>query len=241
MRIKCDYCGSFIDDTAEKCPFCGGVNSHLARSGAGIPKTIEALIEFAKAHNLPLEKMHYHLGENYTGPKAIGIYQDEETRNFVVYKNKADGSRAVRYEGKDEAYAVNEIYQKMKTDMISQKEQNPNAGKKPSGNSKGGLSNILFYIMIAIVIIVILGGKSWLSSCLSSSSSSSHQTNPSGYYRDYDDDDDDSGWFDSNDDDSWWNSNDNDNSWNDSDWNNSDWNWGSDNWNSGGSDWNSNW
>ncbi|MBR4169028.1 MAG: hypothetical protein IKR47_04820, partial [Lachnospiraceae bacterium] len=91
MKIKCEYCGSFIDDTDEKCQFCGAVNSHLVRKATGIPETIEELIAFAKEHNLPLKEMRYFLNENYTGPKAIGIYKDEETENFIVYKNKTDG------------------------------------------------------------------------------------------------------------------------------------------------------
>ena len=32
MKLKCNYCGSFIKDTDEKCPNCGAVNEHLMRS-----------------------------------------------------------------------------------------------------------------------------------------------------------------------------------------------------------------
>ena len=49
-------------------------------------------------------------------PKAFGIYKDSDG-NFVVYKNKGDGTRAERYRGKDEAYAVNEIYQKLRSEI----------------------------------------------------------------------------------------------------------------------------
>ena len=37
MKLKCNYCGSFIKDTDEKCPNCGAVNEHLMRSADGIP------------------------------------------------------------------------------------------------------------------------------------------------------------------------------------------------------------
>ena len=40
---------------------------------------------------------------------------------FIVYKNKADGTRAVRYKGTDEAYAVNELYLKLKDEILNQK------------------------------------------------------------------------------------------------------------------------
>ena len=244
MKIKCEYCGSFISDTDEKCEFCGATNAHLVRKATGIPETIEQLKAFAKQHNLPLEKMRYFLGENYTGAKAIGIYYDEEKENFIVYKNKADGTRAVRYEGKDEAYAVNEVYQKMKSDMNNQKVSSGNRPKNstPSSNGSGGggMVKIILYIMIAIVILVILFGRSCGRSCGPSTSSPGTVYAP-GYY---DSSDDDSSWWGDSDNSgsSWWNSDNNSgSSWNDN-WNSSDWNWDSSNsWNSGGSNWNSNW
>lgn len=119
MRQKCEYCGNWIDDTDAVCPHCNGPNAHMVVSGEGVPKTIEELQEFCKRHNLPLQQMRFFIGENYTKPKAFGIYRDG--LDVVVYKNKADGSRAVRYRGKDEAYAVNEIYQKMKSEIALQR------------------------------------------------------------------------------------------------------------------------
>ncbi len=32
---------------------------------------------------------------------------------MIVYKNKADGSRSIRYRGPDEAYAVRALYEKL--------------------------------------------------------------------------------------------------------------------------------
>ncbi len=124
MKTKCSFCGSFISDTDEICPNCGAVNENLMRSADGIPKTIEELKAFSDKHNLPLKDMRFFLGENFKEPKAFGIYKDDDG-NFVVYKNKADGSRAVRYQGKDEAYAVNEIYQKMRSEIRMRKQQKP--------------------------------------------------------------------------------------------------------------------
>lgn len=115
-QVKCEYCGQLIDASAEVCPYCGAPNEHMARGGTGIPQTIEELKAFAAAHNLPLQKMRFFIGEDYKGAKAFGIYKDEDGR-FVVYKNKADGTRAVRYRGGDEAYAVNEIYQKLRSEV----------------------------------------------------------------------------------------------------------------------------
>ena len=57
---------------------------------------------------------------DYPGAKAYGIFKDKNG-DFVVYKNKADGSRAVRYRGPDEAYAVNELFQKLKDEASGQR------------------------------------------------------------------------------------------------------------------------
>lgn len=248
MRIKCEYCESFIDDTDEKCPYCGATNKSLARSGKGIPKTIEELKAFADEHNLPLTEMHYYLGENYKGPRAIGIYKDEDSGNYIVYKNKSDGSRAVRYEGKDEAYAVNEVYQKMHTDVMNQKARNIAASSSSSSSSPfssssspsgGGFKKILMYILIAIVVLTILGGGCGACILDSGNSGGSYSSPSSGYSQDYDygssgSDSGSSWWDDDDDNDSWWNS---DDSWDSSDW---DWDSGS-SWDSGGSDWDSDW
>ena len=120
MKVKCEYCDNFIDDTEEVCPLCGAPNEHMVRSGIGVPKTIEELRAFAESKNLPLRQMRFFLGEDIREPRAFGIYKDEGG-NCIVYKNKSDGSRVVRYRGEDEAYAVNELYQKMRTEVTEQK------------------------------------------------------------------------------------------------------------------------
>jgi hypothetical protein len=136
MKLKCQYCDHYITDTDERCPNCGAPNPSLKRNAVKIPQTIEELQAFAQQHNLPLEKMHFHLGEDYKEPKAFGIYKDDKG-NFVVYKNKADGTRAVRYEGKDEAYAVNEIYQKMKAEIIEERQYSADHPVHKSGSGSG--------------------------------------------------------------------------------------------------------
>lgn len=121
MKIKCDWCGSWINDFDQVCPNCGGVNNNYNRHANGVPQTIEELKAWAKEMNLPLQDMRTFIGEDYKGAKAFGIYKDETDGTFVVYKNKEDGTRAVRYKGTDEAYAVNELYQKMKERVAVQK------------------------------------------------------------------------------------------------------------------------
>ncbi len=126
MKIKCDYCGNTYEDTAKQCPGCGAPNpSHQNTSN---PKTIEELKKWYSDRNLPApEVTRFFIGVDYKEPKAFGIFKDANG-DFVVYKNKADGSRAIRYRGKDEEYAVNELLQRLKDEIVHQKNLNSNSG-----------------------------------------------------------------------------------------------------------------
>ncbi len=110
----CDHCGKPIPDDASVCPHCGETISEDIRL-TRIPETIGELQEFCAAHKMPLDAMRFFIGEDFRGARAFGIYKDENG-NCVVYKNKSDGSRAVRYEGPDEKRAVREIYEKLKSE-----------------------------------------------------------------------------------------------------------------------------
>lgn len=108
MKIKCDWCGSWINDFDQVCPNCGGVNNNYNRHANGVPQTIEEL----------------------------------------------------------KAYAVNELYQKMKERVAVQKaHQQPKTAKPAPGASAAAqqrqsgknLSKALFPIgLITIVAIIIL-------------------------------------------------------------------------------------
>ncbi len=159
MEIKCAYCGNFIEESDEKCPYCGAANEGIKRTAGGTPHTIEELKAFALEKNIPLDKFCFYIGENYKGPKAFGIYKDENTGKFVVYKNKSDGSRAIRYEGNDEAYAVNEIYQKLKEQVTDYKNFRLQKGKSanaPSNNHNQGKGSSPFPTLIKIGGVILL-------------------------------------------------------------------------------------
>ena len=76
MKIKCEYCESFIDDTETSCPNCGATNENMKRVANGVPTTIEELKDYCVEHNLPISMMRFYIGENYKLPKAYGIYKD---------------------------------------------------------------------------------------------------------------------------------------------------------------------
>lgn len=156
MKISCEYCGQMIPETEQTCPHCGAVNGRVKRAAYGVPTTIEELRAYCRNHNLPLADMRVFLGEDYRGAKAFGIYRDEATGNFVVYKNKADGTRAVRYEGNDEAYAVNELYLKIKERVAEQKRHLPSKGQGNPGRAGGRFVKSIFGQVIVSIIVSII-------------------------------------------------------------------------------------
>ena len=164
MKIKCDYCDNTYEDTLPKCPYCEAPNpSH--KHVKGTPKTIAELQQWYRDRNLPPYSVtRFFIGEDHQGPQAFGIFRDEQSGEFVVYKNKADGSRAVRYRGTDEEYAVNELYQKLKDEIVHQK---ANQGKRSSNtsNRRRGSSDwsnrvglIIFIIVLAAYLLMSKAG-----------------------------------------------------------------------------------
>ncbi|MBO4310125.1 MAG: hypothetical protein J5856_03545 [Lachnospiraceae bacterium] len=122
MKISCRYCSSMFEDTLEKCPTCGAPNALVKRSVADQPLTIEEFKKWYASKGLPpSEVTRFFIGRDYREPKAFGIYRDENTDKFIVYKNMADGTRNIRYEGTDEAYAVNELFNRLKQEILEQK------------------------------------------------------------------------------------------------------------------------
>ena len=124
----CDRCGKPIPDDAALCPHCGAEQREDIRLNK-IPETIDELRAFCDARRMPLERMRFFIGEDYRGARAFGIYKDADG-DCVVYKNKADGSRAVRYKGPDEKRAVRELYEKLKAETELRRENSPSGASR---------------------------------------------------------------------------------------------------------------
>ena len=253
MKIKCEYCNNYIDESEEKCPSCGAPNKDFKRNAIGVPTTIEELKQWYSEHNLPsYETTRFFIGINYEQPRAFGIYKDSNTGKFIVYKNKDTGERAIRYEGKDEKYAVNELYMKLKDEISNQKNRNYSTRKKMSRIDEF----ILFFSIGLIFLVIIMNMFSpdrgyyninnreyyyvngdWYvydNSNWKPTSKPSYSGSLDDYYDGYD--------YESSDD----YTDIKDSSVYDDDWDSSDWDsdssWdSSDSWDSGGSDWSSDW
>ena len=160
MKIRCEYCNNYMDEQDQICPSCGAPNKDFKRVGNQVPTTIKELEEWYQAHNLPAyEVTRFFIGIDYKEPKAFGIYKDEKTGKFIVYKNKDTGERKVRYEGKDERYAVNELYMKLKEEILNQKSLNEGR-RNSNGNSFAASmskSLIKYLIIFAIPMILFFG------------------------------------------------------------------------------------
>ena len=112
---KCIICSADVISCEKTCPHCGAVNENFVSGSSPSfiwPKTIDELKEYCAQLKLPLTRLRFFIGENYQAPKAYGIYKAADDR-FIVYKNKSDNTRSIRYDGPDEAYAVRELLAKL--------------------------------------------------------------------------------------------------------------------------------
>ena len=265
MKVKCDYCGAMVDEDRTSCPQCGGKLNGVNRMASGEPRTIEDLQQWYQAHQLPPEEVtRFFIGKDVREAKAFGIYRDDNG-DFVVYKNKADGTRAVRYQGSDEAYAVNELYQRLRSEIADQKyrakpqesdsefnfrplykddaypdyseldEEEKRYQHRNSGSNGSGGNSSGGGKFLLLVLFWLITFALAMGATNGGSTGHHSGGGNSGYYYEYDDDDDDSGLRWNNHNDSRTNSN-NDSNWWDSGSSDDSWDWDSDSsWDSGDS------
>ena len=247
---KCPYCGATVRSDQAFCPNCGSENPHFTEDTARViinPTTIEELKEYCAERNMPLLRMRFFIGEDYYGPRAFGIFKDS-TGKVTVYKNKADGSRAVRYSGPDEKHAVREILQKLLEECRARginpdqslNQRYANSGYRPSSyaqntaqrgssssrsaSSKAGsfLKLIILVIVLLVVANIFIRGCTY---CVMGGVPGYLFSSGDGYDNSWDSGGSGSYWSWDSDDDY------------DSDYGSNSW----DSWDSGGSDWGSDW
>ena len=117
-----------------------------------VPATIEQLRAFCDYHGMPLRQMRFFVGEDFREARAFGIYRDGD--EFIVYKNKSDGSRAVRYHGPDEAYAVGELYAKL-LDECHSRDLWPDGKPQGAARRRKGSKAVLIVVILAVMAIAV--------------------------------------------------------------------------------------
>ncbi|MBR3136954.1 MAG: hypothetical protein IKG32_08095 [Clostridia bacterium] len=164
----CAYCGGTLRSDQKFCTNCGASNPNYVEDTPRRifhPKTIAELKEYCAERGMPLLRMRFFIGEDYREPRAFGIYQDGD--RFVVYKNKDNGNRAVRYDGPDEAYAVNELFQKLLSEchnrgIYPDGRPTPSASRSdPQSQMSNGQAlrkGCGLLILITLIISVLAGG-----------------------------------------------------------------------------------
>ena len=83
----------------------------------GPVKTVDELINRIEAEHMPIYQMRFFINEDRKEPRCFGIYFDHSINRWIVYKNKADGSRAIRIQTCDEAAAAQEIWLKILSEI----------------------------------------------------------------------------------------------------------------------------
>lgn len=113
--------------------------------------SVQELIE--RTRGMPLERMRFFINEDRQEPRCFGIYHDDEADRWVVYKNKDDGSRAVRYSGPDEGYAANELWMKLQSeiDIRRKKQKTPQQVRREKR-----INTVLICLLVALVIVYII-------------------------------------------------------------------------------------
>ena len=260
---KCPYCGSSVTRSDEICPSCGAPNMYYvsgSEGGARRPRTIEELQDFCASKGMPLEKMRFFIGTNEPSPKCFRIYREGD--RFIVYKNKADGSRSVRYEGPDEAFAVKELYEKLLEEHRLRRSGGTKS-RKASSYTSSDESRKNRRIIIGLVVLIIVTLLSNRLGKLNHRKDGYYRSGDGLYYRygtswyrdtgfdewisvfDFPEDDYGSYYVGSDYDDSWGGSDFTDSStWDDlhtSDDSDSDWDYDYDDWDFGDTDWDSDW
>ena len=96
MEIKCEYCGSIIKETDEKCPYCGATNQAVKRTADHTPKTIEELQQWYQARNLPpYEVTRFFIGITHS-PKPLVFTGKVRMSLSIRTRQTASGRSAIR-------------------------------------------------------------------------------------------------------------------------------------------------
>lgn len=108
--------------------------------------------DFVKKHNLPLEKMRFALERKYD-KRWFYLYYDPTLDEWIVAKNKDDGTTAVRYRGPSEATACQILFDKMEDEARKRGYLGGYSTANPKSRKKGlDAPTIIMWVTIVLVI-----------------------------------------------------------------------------------------
>ena len=88
-------------------------------------------------NNITLEDKRFFIGTDCHEPCCFGVYQDENSGEWVAYKNKSNGERIERYRGPEEALACQLLWDKLE-DEIDMRLRKYGGSLGPDGSSPYG-------------------------------------------------------------------------------------------------------
>lgn len=119
--------------------------------------SLTELEDFFRTKKIPEEKIRFFVNQNLNEPRCFGIYQDVDSGDFIVYKNKDDGTRFIRYQGSDEKEAVSIFFDKLKEEMAKRDTQGLYKSTITTVKEEAAKKRKITAIIIAIVISVVIG------------------------------------------------------------------------------------
>ena len=150
-RIKCPYCGGDHSAERSRCPWCGTPNWKVKQYK---PRRISGLRRYCGRKGINLSRLRIYLNEDSRRRHARGIYRDG--REFVVYRNHADGSRTESYRGLDEARAVRLLYEKLCRARFAWEEQEDGSDDNTERWERLKRVAIMVLVVLAVLALAIL-------------------------------------------------------------------------------------
>ncbi len=141
MTTICKNCGSRCDSGI--CKTCG------------TPQTITALRNWVVENNAGMIPHNLVIGEESVDPFVCGLYVDESTRDFVVYRTNECGFSRLLYQGQDEATAVYSLFSKLRDDMSRRAMLIYNSGIQ-SDNISVVICAVVFILSIVGIAVLLL-------------------------------------------------------------------------------------
>ena len=131
--------------------------------------SLQEYMDFVQKHNIPLDTIRFALGEDKGHePRWFYIYQDRFTGEWVVAKNKSDGSTAERYRGNDEAKACQILFDKMEEEFNKRQFKSPQTTqaetkyreeikkRRTRDRFASALHNTVVYAIVIVILAIIV-------------------------------------------------------------------------------------